>query len=77
VRLASVESLAGFTETTGETVVDQGELEDALERVDDGHLAAGTAGGGIDGNFDFFGGGGGGRLLFSFGLGAEKDVLVM
>jgi len=35
VSLTSVESLAGFTETTGEAVVDQGEFEDTLESVDD------------------------------------------
>ena len=39
VGLATVEGLAGLTETTGETVVDQGSLEDSLEGVQDGHAA--------------------------------------
>lgn len=59
VGLATVEGLAGFAETTGETVVDQGDLEDTLEGVKDGH-AAGVAGLGRDldliGGDDFLGG---------------------
>ena len=59
VGLATVEGLAGFAETTGETVVDQGDLQDTLEGVKDGH-AAGVAGLGRDldliGGDDFLGG---------------------
>jgi hypothetical protein len=49
VSLASVESLGGLTETTGKTVVHQGELENTLEGVQDGHLALG---GGVRADFD-------------------------
>lgn len=42
VGLAAVEGLGGLTETAGEAVVDEGDLEDALERVEDGHAAAGV-----------------------------------
>lgn len=49
VRLSSVQGLGGLAQAAGETVVHQSELEDALERVEDGHLALG---GGIAGDFD-------------------------
>lgn len=42
VGLAAVEGLGGLTETTGKTVVDEGDLEDTLEGVEDGHAAAGV-----------------------------------
>jgi hypothetical protein len=49
VSLATVEGLGGLTETTGETVVDEGVAEDTLERVLDGHLAlVGSIGGDLD-----------------------------
>ena len=54
VRLAAVEGLGGLTETTGKTVVDEGELEDALEGLEDGHLA--LACGGIGRDLDLLGG---------------------
>jgi hypothetical protein len=50
--LASVEGLGGFTETTGKTVVHEGELQDTLEGILNGHLALG----GIGGDFDLLGG---------------------
>jgi len=52
VSLAAVESLGSLTETTGKTVVDQGDAENTLECVQDGHLTAST---GISGNFDLVG----------------------
>jgi hypothetical protein len=75
VCLATVESLGGFTETAGESVVDKGELENSLQGVDDGHLAT-AAGGGFAGRGDLnlLGGRGGGGLLFSVGL--RGSVLV-
>ena len=39
VGLATVEGLAGLTETAGETVVDEGDLEDTLQGVQHGHGA--------------------------------------
>lgn len=45
VGLAAVEGLGGLAETTGQTVVDEGDLEDSLQGVEDRHGAiAGTAG---------------------------------
>lgn len=57
VRLAAVEGLGGLAETARQTVVDQSDLEHALERVQDRHLAAGAGG---RGDFDLIGGGDGG-----------------
>lgn len=48
VRLATVEGLGGLAETTGKTVVDQGDLEDALERIVNGHLSTAGLGGDLD-----------------------------
>ncbi len=48
VGLAAVESLGGLTETAGETVVHQRQLQDALEGILNGHLTLG----GIGGHFD-------------------------
>jgi hypothetical protein len=59
VCLATVQSLRGFTETTGKTVVDQSELQDTLEGVDGGHLALG----GIAGDLDNVGGDLGGVIF--------------
>jgi len=42
VRLATVEGLGGLAQTAGESVVDQSELEHALERLEYRHLALGT-----------------------------------
>lgn len=62
VGLAAVEGLAGLTETTGETVVDQGDLENTLEGVEDRHAA--TLLGVIGTDFDLLGGGDGRGGLF-------------
>ena len=43
VRLTTVEGLGGLAQTTGKSVVDEGELENALESLKDAHLAL-TAG---------------------------------
>lgn len=51
VCLATVESLGGFTETSGETIVHKCEFEDTLQCVDNGHLSLGC----ISGNFDLIG----------------------
>lgn len=70
VRLATVEGLGSLTQTAGEAVVDEGDLEDTLEGVDDGHL--GVAGGAAGGEFDFgclLRCDGAGGLLFSVRLG--------
>lgn len=66
VRLATVEGLGSLAETTGKTVVDQGDLEDALERIVDGHLTTT----GLSGDFDILGlsDGGVGNGLFSVRL---------
>lgn len=66
VRLATVEGLGGLAETTGKTVVDQGDLENALERIVDGHLAAAGLGGDLD--ILGLGDGGVGNGLFSVRL---------
>jgi hypothetical protein len=42
VCLATVEGLGGLAQTAGKSVVDESELENALERLKDGHLALGT-----------------------------------
>lgn len=42
VGLATVEGLGGLTETAGKTVVDEGDLEHALESVEDRHAATGV-----------------------------------
>lgn len=39
VCLASVEGLGGLTKTTGKTIVHQGELENTLQSVQNGHLS--------------------------------------
>jgi len=62
VGLATVKGLGGLTETTGKTVVDQGDLEDTLEGVEDRHAASLL--GVIGSDFDFFGGGDRGGGLF-------------
>ena len=49
MRLTSVEGFRSFTESTCETVVDKGVLENSLESVLDGHL---TLGGGIGGDLN-------------------------
>ena len=73
VRLAAVERLAGLAQAARQSVVDQRNLQHALERVQDGHLA--LAGGGIGADFDFVGGRDGGGWLFSVRL--ERGVLVL
>lgn len=66
VSLAAVEGLGGLAQTTGKTVVDERDAENALECIKDGHLAAGA---GLGGDFDLLGGGGGvGYGLFSVRL---------
>lgn len=69
VCLAAVEGLGGFAQTAGKAVVDQGDLEDSLEGVQDGHAAG--LGRGIGGDFDLLGGGDFLGLLFSVRLGWE------
>jgi hypothetical protein len=64
VGLAAVESLGGLTETTGKTVVDEGDAQNTLEGVQDGHLAAA----GIGRNLDLLSGGDRGCGLFSVRL---------
>lgn len=64
VGLAAVEGLGGLTETTGKTVVDQGDAQNTLEGVQNGHLAAA----GIGRNLDLLSGGDGGCGLFSVRL---------
>jgi hypothetical protein len=60
VCLASVESLGSLTETAGKTVVHEGELQDTLEGIENGHLTLG----GIGGDFDFLGDLGGVVLFY-------------
>lgn len=43
VSLATVEGLAGLTETTGKAVVDESDLEDSLQGVENGHAASRAA----------------------------------
>lgn len=52
VGLSTVEGLACLAQTAGETVVDEGDLEDSLEGIEDGHAAAL---GGVGGDFDLIG----------------------
>ena len=62
VCLATVEGLGSLTETAGESIVDQRDLEDTLEGIEDGH---GTGLSGLIGaNFDLLGGGDGAGGLF-------------
>jgi len=71
MRLAAIERLAGFAEAAREAIVDQRELEDALQGVEHAHLRTAAGAGGVGGDFDFGGGGGGGGGggLFSVRLG--------
>jgi hypothetical protein len=48
VCLATVEGLGGLTQAAGESVVDESELENTLERLKDGHLALAASGIGRD-----------------------------
>lgn len=54
VCLATIEGLGSLTETAGETIVDQGKLEDALEGLEDRHLSLGAS---IGADLDLLGGG--------------------
>ena len=67
VSLAAVERLGRLAKTTSETVVDERDAEHALQRIQDGHLAARA---GFGGDFDFIGSGdrGVGGCLFSVRL---------
>ena len=49
VCLAAVESLGGFAQAAGETVVHERELENALQRIENRHLTLGR----LAGDFDF------------------------
>lgn len=57
VSLAAVEGLGCLAETTGKAVVDERDAENALQCVQDGHLATRAS---FGGNFDFIGDGDGG-----------------
>lgn len=48
VCLATVEGLGSLAQTAGKTVVDESELENTLERLEDGHLALAASGIGRD-----------------------------
>lgn len=61
VSLATVEGLGSLAEPACEPVVDEGDFQDALESVEDGHGTA--AGAGVGGNFDFISGGDSGGLF--------------
>lgn len=74
VGLATVERLAGLAETAGEPVVDERELEDALERLEHAHLA--LACGCIGADLDLGGGLDGGCGLFSVRLGFSVSMLI-
>ena len=52
VCLTSVQSLGSLTKTTGKTIVHQGELEDTLEGIENGHLSLGC---GVSGDLDLLG----------------------
>lgn len=73
VCLTTVEGLAGLTETTGETVVDEGDLEDTLQGVENGH---GARLGGVCCHLDLLGRGDLLGLLFSVRLQAIMLVVV-
>jgi hypothetical protein len=64
VGLTAVEGLGSLTQTTGKTVVDQGDAQDTLQSVEDGHLARAS----IGGNLDLIGGGNGGVGLGLFSV---------
>ena len=59
VRLAAIEGFAGFAETAGEAVVDEGEFEDAFQGFQHAHAGAAAAAAG-GGDFDLRGCLGGG-----------------
>lgn len=48
VRLATVQGLGRLAQTAGKTIVDQGDLEDTLQGLEDGHLALGGVGADLD-----------------------------
>lgn len=70
VSLATVQGLGGFSETAGETVVHESELENTLEGVQNGHLALG----GISGNFNLLGDLRGVVLFYVRLLGEKKNL---
>lgn len=61
VCLATVEGLGGLAQTAGETIVHEGELQDSLEGVQNGHLALG---GGIGRHLNLLGDFGGVVLFY-------------
>lgn len=65
VCLATVKGLGGFAQTAGKTVVDQGDLENSLEGIENGH---GTALAGVGCDLDLLGRGDLLWLLFSVRL---------
>ena len=74
VSLAAVEGLGSLTETAGKTIVDERELQHALESLKDGHLA--LAGGVIGADFDLGGRGNLGLgIVFSVRLWCVSDVI--
>ncbi len=75
VSLATVKGLSGLTETTGKTIVDEGDAKNTLQSVEDGHLAASAR---LGGDFDLIGGDRGvGSGLFSVRLYEEKAELAI
>jgi hypothetical protein len=70
MRLSPVQRLRSLPQTTRKTVVDQRDLQHALQRVQDGHLARARTGAGVSADFDLigFGDGGVGSGLFSVRL---------
>lgn len=71
VSLATVEGLGSLTETAGEAVVHQSQLQDTLEGIENRHLALG---GGIGRDFDLIGGDGGSVVLFYVRLSGQQLV---
>lgn len=64
VSLAAVEGLGSLAQTAGKTIVDQGDAEDTLQSVENGHLAGAS----VSGNLDLIGGGNGGVGLGLFSV---------
>jgi hypothetical protein len=48
VCLATIESLGGFAQTAGKTIVHKRELENALQRIENRHLSLGSLAGDFD-----------------------------
>jgi hypothetical protein len=75
VGLATIESFAGFSEATRESVMDQGRLQHAFQSFQNAHLPFAGGGVGCHGGFVTAASGGGSGGLFSVRLWDGRGLL--